>query len=427
MIKVVIHKLLSFSIVSKALFLFLIENLIYQLILNFNMQNYWILIPTFIYFFISIFLNTSTLRNHFLNNFKYTNLLALIFMYLSIEVKFINIWFSDNYIPFSFFVTLIFFTNFIVGDLYNKKFENASLNKDNGVSKELFNLFYINTSKAHEIAMLIDNKIMKTIENEHTAEDKVKYNLSARLGRKELSALESGYSQEDSTKKRVFENFDVKTTKSIMLRKIYESTQKSNKNKESLKVGDLLIFENIQLQQQNTDDTIMILNVLRDSNLKNQSSDSLEINLTKMMDTMLDDFTIDYTFSSDAYENSKNLQYIVQIPYKSTENFENGYHHNDLQLGTLSIIGVYRGEIDFSSIDNLSSKFLEIMSNSYNSELQKSKQNEIEIMKLSNDIPTFEEVQFEFKHKKLSDKLHLIDIIAIIQQLNIYKDDNLYE
>lgn len=372
----------------------------------------------------SLFLNTSTLRNHFLTNFKYTNLLILIFMYLSIEVKFINIFLLDNYILFSFLVILMFFTHLILEDLYNKKFENASLNKYNGVSKDLFNLFYVNTSKAHEIAMLIDNKIMKTIENEHTSENIVKYNSSASLGRKDLSAIDIGYSQEDSTKKRVFENFDVKTTKSIMLKKIYESTQKTNKNKESLKVGDLLIFENIQLQQRNTDDTIMILNVLRDSKLKNQSSDSLEINLNKMMDTMLNDFTIDYTFSSDTYENSKNLQYIVQIPYKSTENFENGYHHNDLQLGTLSIIGVYRGEIDFSTIDNLSSKFLEIMSNSYNSELEKSKQYESYTMKMSNNIPTSEEVQFEFKHKKLSDKLHLIDIIAIIQQLNIYKDDS---
>ena len=41
-------------------------------------------------------------------------------------------------------------------------------------------------------------------------------------------------------------------------------------------------------------------------------------------------------------------KYIIQFPYKYTDNFENGYQHNDLQLGKLSLIGIYRGEIDFS-------------------------------------------------------------------------------
>ena len=65
---------------------------------------------------------------------------------------------------------------------------------------------------------------------------------------------------------------------------------------------------------------------------------------------MLDDFTIDYTFEcvcKSAEEDSST--FIIQIPYKATDNFENGYQHNDLQLGRLSLIGIYRGKIDFSN------------------------------------------------------------------------------
>ena len=74
----------------------------------------------------------------------------------------------------------------------------------------------------------------------------------------------------DLLKRRVYENFDVKTTKSIMLRKIYEAAV--HNSKEKLFGGDLVLFENIELQQCNADDIVMILNVLQDSKIKNQEN-----------------------------------------------------------------------------------------------------------------------------------------------------------
>lgn len=53
-------------------------------------------------------------------------------------------------------------------------------------------------------------------------------------------------------------------------------------------------------RKQNADD--MILNVLQDSKLKNQGNDSIEINMNKMMEKMLDDFTIDYQFEQSILE-----------------------------------------------------------------------------------------------------------------------------
>lgn len=77
-----------------------------------------------------------------------------------------------------------------------------------------------------------------------------------------------------------------------MFRKIYETIQVDKDKQKHLVTGDLAIFENIELKQRNIDDTVMVLNILQDSNLKNESDDSIEINLNKMMDKMLDDFTI---------------------------------------------------------------------------------------------------------------------------------------
>src|SRR5699024_4739286 len=148
-----------------------------------------------------------------------------------------------------------------------------------------------------------------------------------------------------------------------------------------ISLGDLIIFEDIELQQRNIEDTVMILNVLQDSKIKSDPNEELEVNLNKMMDRMLDDFTIDYTFTHSNQEDEK--KYLLQIPYKDTDSFENGYQHNDLQLGKLSLIGIYRGEIDFSKKDSTSSKFLELMSESYQNEFR---QNSPSTMKKSNSF-----------------------------------------
>ena len=80
-----------------------------------------------------------------------------------------------------------------------------------------------------------------------------------------------------------------------MLRTIYETAQKKSVSGKELKIGDLVLFKNIELQQRNLDDTVMILNILQDSKFKNQGNKDIEINISKMMEKMLDDFTIDYT------------------------------------------------------------------------------------------------------------------------------------
>jgi hypothetical protein len=407
-----IYNLLSFSLV-----LFLIESIIYHFFVQLKIQKYWIAIPVLLYL-ILIFASKFIKRICVVAiSLEITSLLSIMLLFCSIKINYVNTWFEIQFEIVAFIIIIAFFISLTMSRFLTK--EN-NVEQKNDFSNQLFNLFYLNTSKAHEIAMLIDNKIMKTIEREQVSEEFLKYNTSFTLGKKDTLSTEMGYSIEDSSKKRVYENFDVKTTKSIMLRKIYETTQKKKDNQEKLRVGDLTIFENIELQQRNIDDTVMILNVLQDSKIRNQSNNDLEINFNKMMDKMLDDYTIDYTFAYGK-ECEESRQYIIQIPYKSTDNFENGYQHNDLQLGKLSLIGIYRGEIDFSKRDSISSKFLELMSESYNQEMQRNE--DVFGMKLSRSSSSPNDIKFEFHHKKLKEKLHLIDVIAIIQELNFDRSE----
>lgn len=390
----------------------LIECSIYQALIKIGFKEYWITIPAVLY--LIVLLIFSFLRKPIFSSklLAIVNLGALVMLFFYISMDNINAWIIKNSSLLSFIVVLLFFFNLIISTKAKKVSEDD--NKSESYNN-LFNLFYINTSKVHEIVMLIDNKIMKAIEREQISEELLKYNSSLSLSVPNKLTTEIGYVKEDNSKKKVYESFDVKTTKSIMLRKIYETIKSINQQiRNVLSIGDLVIFENIELRQRNVDDTVFVLNILRDSNIKNSSNDSVEINLNKMMDKMLDDFTIDYIFTYKM--NNIEKKYIIQLPFKNSDNFENGYQHNDLQLGKLSLIGIYRGEIDFSQRESTSSKFLELMSKSYKNELQNVSDG---IMKSSNAGTKTTDIEFDFNHNKLNDTLHLIDVIAIIQELNI--------
>lgn len=395
-----------------SLFYFLITLIIYhQFLHETNAQIYWVGIPLLLYI-LSIYMGKLVVgKESTLRFFSIVCLISLILSFLYLQNDRIKIWILQYFDIVTFIVIAVFLLNLIVrkGNELNEELEGLE-----EPEKELFNLFYINTSKVHEIAMLIDNKIMKTIEKEQVSEELLKYSNTINLEGKGGWNADLGYSKDEGIKKRVYENFDVKITKSIMLQKIYDNIQKNNNNSEKLSLGDLTIFEDVELQQRNIDDTVMILNALQDSKIKSNPNEEVELNLTKMMDKMLDDFTIDYTFTygSQAVEQ----RYIIQLPYKNTDYFENGYHHNDLQLGRLSLIGIYRGEIDFSTKDSTSSKFLELMSESYKNELQ---HNISSTMNKSNSAIEQSGLEIKFNHNKLNEKLHLIDVIAIIQDLNI--------
>ncbi len=395
------------SLVSFSFIIFLVERLMFLLISEYNYQKYGIAIPVIICLVVLLASKTVRKIRSLVFSLESACLISMVLLYLSIKVQPLGTLIDNGFQELSFITVSIFLVSIILSKVVDKN----RLDNNNELSNQLFNLFYLNTSKAHEIAMLIDNKIMKAIEKEQVSEELLKYNSSIVFGKKEMALSEMSYSREDSSKKRVYENFDVKTTKSIMLRKIYESAQKKKAGVNKLATGDLVILNNIELKQMNIDDTIMILNLLQDSKIKNPTTDDIEININKMLDKMLDDFTVDYKFDYCEKE------FIIQLPYKSADNFENGYQHNDLQLGILSLIGIYRGEIDFSKKDSISSSFLELISESYNREGQQSQKNSG--MKNSHGNLSSNDIPIEFAHKKLDEKLHLIDVIAIIQELNL--------
>lgn len=397
-----------YVVISMALLVFSALSIFHCLTFRTPIAAYWYLLPLPIYFLfkmINRFIRPKCLIEISL---ECVVMIAAIFMLVYVRCICVRCFINGNMDWLLFVLSLNFLLSIKLNTDKTKEESIPYENKGREIN-DLFNIFYLNTSKAHEIAMLIDNKIMKTIEREQTSEELLKHTnaISLKGGTKASANFE--YIEEDNAKRRVFESFDVKTTKSIMLRKIYDTV----KCKNGSGIGALMILENIELEQLNYDDTAMLMSILQDSKLRNQGNDSIEVNLSKMIDRMLDDFTIDYTFK----HGEKN--YVIQLPYKAKENFENGYHHNDIQLGNLSIIGIYRGEIDFATKGSVSSRFFELVTSSMG--YDRKVRDGLGEMKFSNsnNIEERKNVAFDFNPQRLMDKHHLIDVIAIIQEINI--------
>lgn len=386
----------------------------YEVLVFYNKSKIFFFIPILVFILVTIINNI--LRFSISNKMNIiTTIITFLILCVLVNIRFFNQLYMKNNSMILTFLTLISFINLLISKYYVDKNYNLQLLTKSPI-QDLFNLFYVNTSKVHEIAMLIDNKIMKMVEKEQFSEELLKTTSSLASSTAMLSG-ETSIQKENNYKKRVYENFDVKTTKSILLRKLYEVAKQSSNRETSIVSGQLILFRDVELKRINIDDTVMILNVLKDSKLRNQGDENIEIDMNKMMQKILDDFTIDYQFEQKISDDCKNMKCLIQIPYSANDNFENGYQHNDLQLGKLSIVGIYRGEIDFSKKESVSSKFLEIMSDSYKKDFS-SKWND-DIMKDSYINEEAEISPFNFEPNKLNEKMHLIDVIAIIQELRI--------
>ncbi|HFI0315290.1 TPA: hypothetical protein ACGPA7_001984, partial [Streptococcus suis] len=282
---------------------------------------------------------------------------------------------------------------------------------------EYFNLVYINSAKSYEIATLIDGTIKTSIqkENSHT----INHKNSLKFGIK--NSLQSGYenSNEFTAGNKISESFEIKSTKSTIFRKVYEMAKNFDIKKS--KQGDLVKFDGISFNSVNAQDISLILQVLQSSKLDNPSTEGIELNMSNLLSTFLTDYTIDYSFKVGE-EN-----FLVRFPYGEVEGFENGYRHSDFQLGQFSLVGIDRGEIDFSEVNTMSTKFLEFMSKQAKKDNMAKNVKDIipksSVSELSNTEQP--ELEIDFNYEKLTGKYHLIDVIAVIQKVNVEKKDDL--
>ena len=287
--------------------------------------------------------------------------------------------------------------------------------------KKIFSLYYINTEKVYEIAMLLNNRIItggtKENELESTIEKQANIGINSNLKYLESVKGELGLSQNiqihNGIKSKVLENFDVKTTKSNMLASIISKANVYQENA-SMNLGDLVLLKNATLELLNAEEsyavTKMILNgAFKNTKISSNSDDmKIEFDLSAMINSLLKDC---------AYELGcivGDKKFLLTIPMTFENDFENSYNIYDLQVGTVTVVGIYRGKRQYEKRLSLQEIFSE------NNEQKKVHTYENDDYRLQSSAKGKEEMfdDINNKGKQSGEFQEVIDVIAVIQEIN---------
>ena len=270
-----------------------------------------------------------------------------------------------------------------------------------------FNLYYLNVNKVYEISMMINNVITTSILKEKSHGVKKRKNINNSLsGSFETNsmylanikaAVEENNSSEYSSSSKIIENLDVKTTKSILLNAIKERCI-DIKNINNCNEGDLIEINDVELSIYNRETLQQMLLLKRDV-LKGVQVEGIDIN--NIVNSLIKDYSYILIGNNKDLNNEK---IIVKIPFEIDNEFENNYTVDDVLLGKVSLIGIYKGK---NIIQNISSNMFNYLSNNtviYNNDDNKVFKSSYE---QTNEIGTNSD----------NEKYHYIDIIAIIQEV----------
>jgi len=277
------------------------------------------------------------------------------------------------------------------------------------MKKHDFSIYYLNFSKVYEMSMMINNVIISSVErtNEKRLESIYGYSstLSAKGSKILLDGIKASISSESKetsfASSRVIENLDVKTTKSILLRRIIDKCNISD-DLSKFKEGDLIKIDNVKLEIMDEDSLRQFL-ILRKDALKGFRVEGMEIN--NLISSMLQDYAYILIGTVNCNEPSSKYEIIIKIPLEIQNEFENKYSINDLLIGHVSIIGIYKGEIEESSITSNTFTYLQEIGTHQSLD-------EGKIFASDADKPV------SIPSSTDDNKYHFIDVIAIIQDVN---------
>ena len=276
-----------------------------------------------------------------------------------------------------------------------------------------FNIYYLNFSKVYEIAMMINNVILTKIERDQSSSFEEQYgytsSISAQGTKKFLDGNKSSISADAretaTSSSKVVESLDVKTTKSILLRRVIEQCA-TTKNLESFAEGDLVKVDNVKLELLNEESLRQFLILRRDA-LKGMRVEGMEVN--NLIGSMLQDYA--YILKGeicgiDSEEAKTDI--IIKIPMEIQSEFENKYSINDLLIGHVSIVGIYKGKVKEEFVtSNTFTYFQEA------GERKETQSNDEKKIIKSNSYPTTQE-NYKYKCK---DSYNFVDTLAIIQDV----------
>ena len=282
--------------------------------------------------------------------------------------------------------------------------------------KQMFNIYYINNEKASEISMLFDNQIVEKIARIKNTDLALTGDANAKIGEGEkipfvgkyLPTIDLNGNVSYDRSNRVEDTVRVVSSKSIILKPIYDNAKEVRRLDEN-KVGNLVKIKDVHLTIVNADD-VMATKLLMSGFINQISVEGIgDMNLSSLMEVMFKDSA--YVLCGELpHRFGKNEYMILKIPMSAAKEMESQYSISDVEIGKVTLLGIYRGKFEKKDVECKINRMMALNKKQH----YQSNRNENE------EIEDGIEEQAEANDLlNVNDKVHYIDIIAIIQDLNI--------
>jgi len=290
----------------------------------------------------------------------------------------------------------------------------------------IFNIYYINFPKVYEIKMMLSNVIALSKEKQTDKVDGKEVDYRGKLGVNFLNLFniagaslegEAGRKNIKSDSQKVLETFEIKTTKSIILNEIIEKSNLITSFKD-VQEGSLIKVDNVNLTLENEPElrTVKLFTSGSFKGMNIPGANGFDIN--NLFNSMFKDYA--YKMKGVMVENDDEL--LVKIPMTFESEFESSYSVDDLFIGKVSVVGLYKGKIKIDSLKNSLEFFQEIGSMQ---NMISNKEEDVKEIQDSQYTTKKENTDFLFASSKDGDKeFHYIDLLAIIQNVSIPNESN---
>ncbi|MBR2218054.1 MAG: hypothetical protein IJ850_06885 [Alistipes sp.] len=284
----------------------------------------------------------------------------------------------------------------------------------------IFNIYYINFPKVYEIKMMLSNIISKAKEVTQGTDCESQEEIKAKFGIKFFDFFNTGVEGASKTKgsdsKKVLETFEVKTTKSIILSEVVEKSNKIN-SFDKIKEGELIMLNNVELSLENEAE-LRVIKFFTSGAFKDMAVPGANgFDMTNLFNSMFKDYA--YKIKGAINDNSEEI--LIKIPITFENEFESSYSVDDLFVGKVAILGLYKGKIKIEELRNSFQFFAEIgnMQN-LNQHIPQSEDDEIQESQYPQDNKSSD---YNFFVSSGDGKdYHYIDLLAIVQTVNIVND-----
>ena len=283
----------------------------------------------------------------------------------------------------------------------------------------LFNIYYINYPKVYEIKMMLNNlvSINKSIDKDKAGEMSSDIGASFGLGFLKLFKGDAkvGVEAKGSLSNKVIETLEVKTTKSIILNEVFEKSSNIKSFTDKVEEGSLVLINDVSLSLINDFElrTVKLFNSGAFKNLPIPNAEGFDI--TNLFNSMFKD----YAYKIKGKISSSEEQILIKIPITFDNEFESSYNVDDLFIGKVSILGIYKGKTSISRLKNTFEYFSELGS-MQNGILKSDDTDEIHDSQYPRNGENIMSTYWKEDDKNI---YHYIDLLAIVQNIKSNTND----